>query len=86
MEHAADHIRLEGDPDVECLVSLLQHAEDQENNSQHQGPKPGYDCDEDDYDQLFMDLISSMNLVKGQSRRVLKTVLEQDQEMDTSLG
>lgn len=77
-----DQILSQEDLEIEELIALRQLAEDGGNNDQRQRPVSDYGSDEDEYDRLFMKVVSG---VEGHTDGAADVVSKQDHEMDISL-
>ena len=76
-----DRIFSQEDREIEELVSLMQHTEKGERTNQLANLTSDYGSDEEEYDQLFMEVMSKID---GNTDGTAYTALEQDQEMDVS--
>ncbi len=82
-----DQIFSQEDRGIEELVSLLQHAKDNHEEELHDPAKSGYGSDEDEYDQLFMEVLLEKEMVVGPLGEAAAANPEpnQDHDMDMSL-
>lgn len=71
--------------EFEALVSSMHDNADQEDHHQ-QKTMSDYGSDEEEYDQLFMEVMSRPVTVERSINEMGDGALEQDQEMDISLG
>lgn len=71
--------------EFETLVSSMQDNADRENHHE-QKKMSDYGSDEEEYDHLFMEVISRPATVEKSMDRLGYGALEHDQEMDISLG
>lgn len=69
----------------EALVSSMQDSADQEDHHQ-QKTMSDYGSDEEEYDQLFKEIMSGQGSAERSTDTVDDDATEQDQEMDISLG
>lgn len=80
-----DHILSQEIQEFEALVSSMQNNADQENHHE-QKTMSDYGSDEEEYDHLFMEFMSRPATVEKIMDTLGDGALEQDQEMDISLG
>lgn len=80
-----DQILSQNNQDFQALISLMQENADQEHHHQ-QKTMSDYGSDEEEYDQLFMDVMSRQGSAERSTDTVEDGTPEQDQEMDISLG
>lgn len=82
-----DQIILQEDRGIEELVSLMQHANDYHEERHHDHANSDHGSDEDEYDQLFMEVLSENGMVVGPGGEAAEASSEQNQhhEMDISL-
>ena len=71
--------------EFEALVSSMQDNADQETHHE-QKTMSDYGSDEEEYDHLFMEVLSRPSAVEKSIDTSREGALEQDQEMDISLG
>ena len=76
-----DQILSQEHQEFEALVSSMQDNADQE----HHQTTSDYGSDEEEYDQLFMNVLSRQELALRETSTV-DDPSEEDQEMDTSIG
>lgn len=72
-----DQILSQEDQEFEALISLLQrneHGQDQTNSA--------YGSDDDEYDQLFMDVMSKEEVAEGSAKEAAKTNTDEVMEID----
>lgn len=81
----ADQILSHENQELEALVSSMQVNADQEDHHQ-QKTMSDYGSDEEEYDRLFMEVISRQGSAKRSTETVGDSAPERDQEMDFSLG
>ena len=77
-----DEILSQEDQEIEELVSWMQHAEGHKNEEPAQHPISDYGSDDEEYDKLFMDVVTKAS---GQKESNAGTDLGQALEMDLSL-
>lgn len=80
-----DRILSQEDQEFEALVSSMQDNADQEDHHQKK-PTSNYGSDEEEYDQLFMEVMSRQGSAERSTDTAGDGAPEQDQEMDISLG
>lgn len=82
-----DQIFFHEDRGIEELVSLMQHANDDNEESRHDHAKTDHRSDEDEYDQLFMEFSLENGIVVSPAGEAAEASSEQNQdhEMDISL-
>lgn len=80
-----DRILSQETQEFEALVSSMQDNADQKDHHQ-QKTISEYGSDEEEYDQLFMEVMSRQGLAERSTDAVGDGAPEQDQEMDISLG
>ncbi len=78
-----DRILSQEDQEIEELVSLMQHAENADNLNQSQRLMSDYGSDEEEYDQLFIEVMSK---VEGHIEGAADAASGQDHQMDMSSG
>lgn len=71
---------------IEELVSLMPDCRNEHGDNAQQQAKSDYGSDEDEYDQLFTEVILKEGLVDGQAGQAAKSISGNNQEMDMSLG
>lgn len=71
--------------EFEALISSMQDSADQGDHHQ-QSTTSDYGSDEEEYDRLFMEVMSSQGSAGRRSDTVEDRRVEQDHEMDISLG
>ena len=79
-----DKLLSQEEQEFEALVSLMQYNADQDRHQQ--STMSDYGSDEEEYDQLFMEVLSRQGSAKRNTVIVGDSSPEQDQDMDISLG
>ena len=80
-----DQILLRENQEFEALVSSMQdHAEEEDQNQQD--TLSHYGSDEDEYDQLFIEVMSRQRSTEEGTDLGGESAAEQDQDMDISMG
>ena len=80
-----DQILLRENQEFEALVSSMQdHAEEEDQN--HQDTLSHYGSDEDEYDQLFIEVMSRQRSTEEGTDPAGESATEQDQDMDMTMG
>ena len=79
-----DQILSQEDQEFEALVLSMQRSADQEHHQQK--THLDYGSDEDEYDRLFMEVISRQGSAEQGISMVGHGAPKQDQEMDVSVG
>ncbi len=77
-----EHVLLQENQELEALVSLMES--ENEDSPSHLPPSTEYGSDEEEYEEIFAEVLNSFNSQgpdHGESRN-----LEQDQDMDLSNG
>ena len=80
-----DQIVLQENQEFEALVSSMQDHAEEEDQSQ-QDTLSHYGSDEDEYDQLFIEVMSRQRSTEEGADAGGKSATEQDQDMDMSMG
>lgn len=80
-----DQILSQENQEFEALLSSIQDDTDQEDHHR-QTIKSDYGSDEEEYDQLFMEVMSRQGSTERNTDTVGYGPPEQDQDMDISLG
>jgi hypothetical protein len=81
-----DQIISQEDQCIEDLVSYLQHDEDSHEERHNDHAKSDYGSDEDEYDQLFMALLSEKEMGFCPVGEMAKPSSEQDQDHDVDMS
>lgn len=82
-----DQIIFQEDQSIEDLVSSMQHAEDDGGQDDQHHATSDYGSDEEEYEQLFMDVLSTTETVEGYVGEAAKWWERgQGHEMDVSSG
>ena len=80
-----DQILLRENQEFEALVSSMQdHAEEEDQNQQD--TLSHYGSDEDEYDQLFIEVMSRQRSTEEGTDLGGESAKEQDQDMDMTMG
>ena len=79
-----DQFLSQEDQEFEALVLLMQGGADQEHHQQK--TNLDYGSDEEEYDRLFMEVISRQGSAERGASMVGHDAPKQDQEMDVSVG
>ncbi len=79
-----DQILTQEDREFEALVSSMQNNADQEQDQDT--TVSDYGSDEEEYDQLFMEVVSKQGSAERNSSTIGDDAPKQDQEMDISVG
>jgi len=74
-----DQILSQEDQEFEALISLMQSEEHNEERN-----TSTYSSDDEEYDQLFMDVMSKEEVAEGDAKEAGKT--DTDEVMDISMG
>ena len=80
-----DQIILQENQEFEALVSSMQDHAEEEDQSQ-QDTLSHYGSDEDEYDQLFIEVMSRQRSTEEGADVGGESATEQDQDMDMSMG
>ena len=79
-----DQILSQEDQEFEALVLSMHGSADQEHHQQK--TNLDYGSDEEEYDRLFMEVISTQGSAERGTSMVCHDAPKQDQEMDVSVG